>query len=84
MSVLMQLVLRDEYVKNFLYMVDLDAFADIYVRACSPPFDGWFVTFVSSMIPIFNLAYLMYYYIIIFSDDLEELKVEIDKIKNGK
>lgn len=83
MLIALQFIFKDEYVKHFLYILEPDMLTTLYVKASPPPFDGWITTFVCCMIPLYNLCYLLYYYILIFSDNLDEIKSVVEHLKNG-
>ena len=82
-----QIILRDKYIDNYIYIIEPDEILEIKLRNSSTPFDGIIATFISCMIPIFNILYISYYLIIGLTNDkdrLFELRETMREIKNER
>ena len=82
-----QIILRKSYIENYIYIMEPDQELEEKFRNTFPPFDGFIVTLLSCMVPIFNIIYISYYLIIGLTTDedkLYELRETMRDIKNGR
>jgi len=64
-----QIVFKKRLFANWFYVNDLtrqqiEDKSDIY-----PPLDGWLTTFITCLIPIFNLGYLFFIIAVVFASE---------------
>lgn len=82
-----QIILKDSYIDNYIYIVEPDEFLERKLRDAHTPFDGFIPTLISCMIPIFNILYVSYYLIIGLTNDedkLYELRKMMRELKNER
>lgn len=82
-----QIILRDSYIDNYIYIVEPDEFLERELRDAHTPFDGFIPTLISCMVPIFNILYVSYYLIIGLTKDedmLYHLRETMRDIKNER
>lgn len=82
-----QVILRDSYIENYIYIVEPDEFLEYMLRNSSIPFDGFIPTLISCTIPIFNILYISYYLIIGLINDedkLYHLRESMRELKNDR
>jgi hypothetical protein len=78
-----QIILRDTYVENYIYIMEPDFILEQKLRKAHIPFDGFIPTLISCLVPIFNIFYISYYLIIGLTTDkntLYKLKQEMRKL----
>jgi hypothetical protein len=81
-----QIVLREKYIKNYIYVTEPNELLIEILENSSTPFDGFFQTLIACMVPIFNLIYISYYLIIALTKDeekLNHLRESMRDIKRG-
>lgn len=82
-----QIILRNNYVENYIYITEPDEALEQRLRNAHTPFDGFIPTLISCMIPIFNILYVSYYLIIGLTKDedmLYHLRENMRDIKNER
>lgn len=82
-----QIILRDNYVENYIYIIEPDEALEQKLRKTHTPFDGFIPTLISCMVPIFNILYVSYYLIIGLTNDedkLYELREIMRELKNER
>lgn len=82
-----QIILRDTYIKNYIYIMEPDDFLKQKLINTHIPFDGLITTLISCMVPIFNILYISYYLIIGLTkdeDSLYDLREKMRDLKNGR
>jgi hypothetical protein len=68
-----EIILREKFITNFIFICDLDELEEQIARDMTPPFDGFFRTFVLCLIPVFNWTYAGFYLFIALTKDEERL-----------
>ena len=82
-----QIILRNSYVENYIYITEPDEVLEQKLRNTHIPFDGFILTLISCMIPIFNILYVSYYLIIGLTNDegkLYDLREIMRELKNER
>lgn len=64
-----QIILREKFLTNFVFICDLNELEEQIARDKVPPFDGFFRTLFLCLVPIFNWIYTSYYLIIALTKD---------------
>lgn len=82
-----QIILKEDFIENYIYVYEPEECELEVIKNWTPLFDGFFQTFFSCLIPVFNVIYIAYFLIMGLTKNEEklfELREIMRELKNER